>query len=177
MTTALIAVALVAQLGSVREVRFFGADHMSTRELRELAGARPGDRMAPRQNERGRQAILRKYQEDGRYFASVELVEGGRPFDARVVYRVTEGPVVKVAEVRFRGNTTAGAADLFAAKRKGGAVTGVRFCPSVLDEDVKTVVGYYAGLGLAGTEVRPEVVRTAELGRVVIVYHITEARK
>src|SRR5437588_578749 len=45
-----------------------------------------------------------RYQDDGRYFADVELVEGSKPSDTRVVYRIVEGPVVSVAGVEFRGN-------------------------------------------------------------------------
>ena len=59
---------------TVQEVLFLGAQH-GVSDLTSLAGVRKGDPMNPLANEMGRTAILRKYQEDGRYYATVELVE------------------------------------------------------------------------------------------------------
>ena len=38
-------------------------------------------------------------------WSSVQLVEGDKPGDTRVVFRITEGRVVKVTGVKFVGNT------------------------------------------------------------------------
>ncbi len=45
----------------------------------------------------GRQAILRRYDEMGRMMAGVEILEGDKPGNRRVVYSITEGQVAKVA--------------------------------------------------------------------------------
>lgn len=170
-------VSLAAQPHLVQEVQCRGAGHLSTKDLRELTGVRPGDRMSPKRNELGRQAILRHYHDEGRFFASVALVEGSSPRDKKVVFQVVEGPVVKVEEVKFRGNTKADAAQLLAAKRASGATAGAKFRPAATGEDVQTLGQHYQGLGQDDTRIVPEVLRTGEMNRVIIVYHIVEAKR
>src|SRR5947209_7176038 len=89
---------------TIQEIVYVGADHLSPKDLTELTNLRKGEPMNPLANELGRAAILKRYQEDGRYHASVELVEGTKPTDTRVVYEIVEGPVVKVERVLFSGN-------------------------------------------------------------------------
>jgi outer membrane protein insertion porin family len=55
---------------------------------------------------RGRENILRKYKEKGYYFATVELDEPSLQAESRVVYRVVEGPRVKVREILFENATS-----------------------------------------------------------------------
>jgi outer membrane protein assembly factor BamA len=164
------------QPSSARDVQYLGAEHLSKKELQELTGVRPGDPMNPSRNERGRQAILRKYQDEGRYYASVELDEGGSRFDTRVVYRIVEGPVVRVAEIQFRDNGKVDAERLLAAKR-GGVVAGKKFLQHTMAEDVKSLANYYRGLGFASAEVTPEVVCSSDTGRVIVIYHVKEGQK
>ncbi|MDB5309489.1 MAG: bamA [Gemmataceae bacterium] len=162
---------------TVQDVQYIGAEHISPDKLKELAGVRKGEPMNPLSNEVGRQAILRQYQEDGRFLASVDLVEGGKPADARVVYSIVEGPVVKVAGVEFRGNTHAETGRLktqLATKREFIGVFGGKFNPMSVDMDLKQLVEYYHRLGFLSVRITPEVVRTADPSHVRIVYHIVE---
>ncbi|MBY0514294.1 MAG: outer membrane protein assembly factor BamA, partial [Gemmataceae bacterium] len=168
----------VAELsGTVQEVHYVGAEHVSPSDLATLCGVRKGDPMNPLTNELGRQAILRKYQEMGRYFASVELVEGNKPGDTRVVYSVVEGPVVKVTGTQFKGNQFADAGRLrtaLATKKRVAGVFGGKFNPMSLDVDRQRLVEYYQGLGFLAVQVTPEVVRGDNPGHVSVVYHIEE---
>ena len=52
---------------------------------------------------RGRENILRKYQTAGYYYAQVTLDERALRDQGRVIYRVTEGPRVKVRKIRLEG--------------------------------------------------------------------------
>lgn len=171
----------VAELSSaVQEIHYLGAEHISPSELQGLCGVRKGDPMNPLTNELGRQAILRKYQDDGRYFASVELVEGGKPGDTRVVYSIVEGPIVKVTSTQFRGNSFADAGRLRTAlmtKKKFAGLIGGKFNPMTLDMDRQRLIEYYHSLGFLAAQVTPEVVRSADLGNVAIVYHIEEGAR
>ena len=94
----------VAQPATIRDVNYSGAEYLSKSELQKLTSVRTGGFNDPVRNELGRQAILRKYREEGRFYASVELAEGRKRSDTRVVYEIVEGPIVKVAEIQFRGN-------------------------------------------------------------------------
>ena len=52
---------------------------------------------------RGLENILQKYKEKGYYYAEVELDERALADEARVIYRITEGPRVKVRRIRLEG--------------------------------------------------------------------------
>jgi outer membrane protein insertion porin family len=53
---------------------------------------------------RGREDILNKYKQKGYYYATVELDEVALLAENRVVYKITEGPRVKVRQILFEGN-------------------------------------------------------------------------
>ena len=162
---------------TVEDVQFPGGQHIGKDDLRTLTGIRRGDPMNPLSNELGRQAILRRYQEDGRYYASVELAEGAKPTDTRVVYNIVEGPKVKVAGVEFRGNEFAAGGRLktqLVTKAVLAGFIGGKFNPQSLDADRQRLTEYYHGLGFLGIRITPEVVRAEDLGHVTIVYHIEE---
>lgn len=163
--------------GTVQEVQYIGAEHINPSQLQTLTGVRKGEPMNPLSNEIGRQAIAREYQEKGRYFATVELVEGNKPTDTRVIYQIVEGPVVHVEGVEFRGNDHAQTGRLktqLATKRMFLRMIGGKFNPMTLDGDLKQLTEYYARLGFLSARITPEVVRTDDLGKVRIVYHIEE---
>ena len=162
---------------TVQEVVYLGAQHISAEKLRTLSGVRKGEPMNPLSNELGRQAILREYQDDGRYFSSVELIEGAKPTDTRVVYQIVEGPVVRVAGIEFRGNDHAITGRLktqLTTKKLFIGFMGGVFRPMTMDADLKKLNDYYAGLGFLAVKITPEVVRTDDPGRVMIAYHIVE---
>ena len=90
--------------GVVKEVVYHGAQHLSADELIDLTNVRRGAPMNPNANQLGRTAIQNKLREDGRFYATVVLVEGDKIADTRVVYWIVEGPVVRVRAIEFRGN-------------------------------------------------------------------------
>ena len=162
---------------TVQEIVYDGAQHLSKGDLQSLTGLRKGDAMNPLANELGRQAILRKYQEDGRFYASVELVEGTKPTDTRVVYRIVEGPVVKVADVEFVGNVHAMSGRLrtqLVTSREFLGLIGGKFNPASMELDRKALTEYYQALGFLGVTMTPEVRRSPDMTHVTIVYHIVE---
>src|SRR5439155_22593145 len=129
---------------------YLGAQHIGRDELQTLSGVRKGEQMNPLANEIGRQALARKYQEDGRYFATVELVEGSKPTDTRVVYQIVAGPVASVSAIEFCGNDRAMAGRLktqLATKTMFLGLFGGKFNPMSLDADLKQLTEYYHRLG------------------------------
>ncbi len=164
----------------IQEIHYVGAEHLRGSELQTLTGLRKGDAMNPHINELGRKAILRRYQDDGRYFATVDLVEGNKTGDARVVYSIVEGPVVKVAGAEFVGNVNASSGRLrtqLVTKREFLRTIGGKFNPTSVDLDVKALIEYYHALGYLGVKVEPEVRRSANLSHVTLVYYITEGTR
>ena len=162
---------------TVQEVVFEGVEHLSKDKLRTLTGIRKGDPMNPLANDLGRASILREYRDAGRAYATVELAEGTRATDTRVVYRVVEGPVVRVAGVEFRGNEAGLSGRLRTQLATGTTKLGFiggKFNPASLDADVKKLTEYYQGLGYLGVQIEPEVIRSADLASVRVVYHVRE---
>jgi outer membrane protein assembly complex protein YaeT len=170
----------VTELTSVVEdIQFVGAQH-NVSELRNLCGVRKGEPMNPMANELGRVNIQRKYQDDGRYYASVELVEGKKPTDTRVVYHIVEGPVVKVAGIDFKGIDHASVGRLRAqlvTKKEFAGFLGGKFNPVSMDIDRQRLIDYYEALGFLDVQITPEVVPTADVGHVRIAYHIVEGKQ
>lgn len=163
--------------GTVQDVVFDGAEHLGREKLRTLTGIRKGDPMNPLANDLGRQSILREYREQGRAYATVELVEGAKATDTRVVYRIVEGPIVRVSGVEFRGNDAAAAGRLktqLVTKSALAGFIGGKFNPEMLDADVKKLTDYYHGLGYLGVKIEPELERSADSASVRVVYHIKE---
>ncbi|HET6576618.1 MAG TPA: outer membrane protein assembly factor BamA [Fimbriiglobus sp.] len=166
----------------VREVVFLGHQHLSEQELYDLTGVRRGGPLNPAMNQLAVQAVLNKLREDGRYFASVELVEGGKLSDGRVVMKITEGPVVRVQAVDFRGNQAASAGRLRTVLLTSGAlIPGVvtplsqKYQPAMIEEDKRKLIEYYHKLGHLEARVREEVVPDRDdPARVTVVYHVVE---
>ncbi len=161
----------------VQEIRFNGAQHLSDDKLRSLSGIRKGEPMSPLANELGRTAIQHEYQDDGRYYATVTLVEGNKPTDTRVVYDIVEGPLVKVAGIEFRGNTNAQSgrlrAQLTTSREYLGFISG-KFHRQSIDADLKKLYDYYHGLGYLGVKIGYDIVPSADSSHVTIVYLIDE---
>ncbi len=162
---------------SIQEIVYHGAQHLSPSDLRTITGLRKGDAMNPLANEVGRAAILRRYQDDGRYYADVKLIEGNKPTDTRVVYDIVEGPVVKVANVEFVGNSGAMTGRLktqLVTKKEFIGAFGGKFNPQSLELDRKALIEYYQALGYLAVQITPEVRRSADMSHVTLVYHIVE---
>lgn len=171
----------VAELtGVVQDVQFLGAQHLSRTELQNLTGVRKGEPMNPEINRRGCLEIVRKLQDDGRYYASADLLEGGKPSDTRVVYQIVEGPKVKVAGVDFVGVEHANTGRLrtqLVTKRRFAGFFGGTFNPMTIEFDRQKLIEYYEGLGFLDVRIDPEVAPAANVGEVRIVYHVVEGQQ
>ncbi len=166
----------------VREVVFIGAQHLSEQELLDLTQVRRGGPLNPAMNQLAAQAVLNKLREDGRYYASVRLVEGGQLSDTRVVFQIVEGPVVHVRGVEFRGNKVASSGRLMTQVLTSpplipSVVTPLsqKFQPGMMEEDKRRLIDYYHRLGYLEARVREQVVpHPDDPAQVTVVYHIEE---
>jgi outer membrane protein assembly complex protein YaeT len=164
----------------VQDIQFLGVQHIGKSELSNLAGVRKGEPMNPLANQYGADNIRRKYQEDGRAYATVELVEGNKSTDTRVIYQVVEGPVVKVAGIDFYGAQRASVARLrtvLVTHTEFAGFIGGKFNPMTMDMDRQKLMEYYHMLGFLNVQITPEVVHTASVGQVRIAYHIVEGQQ
>jgi outer membrane protein assembly complex protein YaeT len=159
----------------IQEIRYEGAKHLKDDELDQITGLRRGVPLNPIANRIAQQAILRKLQEQGRLYSSVELVEGDKQGDTRVVFRITEGRVVKVTGVKFVGNSFVSGERLRTQITTSRALFGISgdYNPAQTEFDRAKLVDYYRTFGYQDVEVIPEYMYPDEKS-VVIVFHISE---
>lgn len=166
----------VVERPTIKEVIYEGAKHLSRKELEEITGLRPGGPMDPALNWRAREAIERKYKEKGRLLARVELVEGTKSDDLRVVFRVTEGPVIRINSIRFEGNHFVSAARLKTQIESRATILGFfgEYDPERLDNDVLRLLKYYHTFGFFEARIGRKVFWQPGTDRVDVVFVIEE---
>jgi outer membrane protein insertion porin family len=106
--------------------------------------------------ESGRQALLNKYKSSGYHFASVTVDKAALDAQRAVIYRIVEGPKVRVRKIRFEGNEYFGN---FKLKQSIG--TSARFWPLVdgyldteqIAQDVLKIRNLYLADGYLDAEV------------------------
>jgi outer membrane protein insertion porin family len=169
---------LVAEFGStIQEIVYNGAKHLKPDELETLTGLRKGAPLNPIANRMAVNAIQRRYEEMGRLFAGVELVEGDKPGDSRVVFNITEGPVVHVKSLGFVGNTFVSGARLNTqvdSSRMFLGLFGGRFDPMTADHDVSKLEEYYKRYGFQDVHVSREFQWEEDHLNVRLIFHIRE---
>lgn len=172
---------LVEYPSVVQEIEYRGAKHMKKDDLESLSGLRKGMPLNPMANRMAAQAIQRKYHEDGRPFATVQLVEGGEAGDARVIFDITEGPVAKVGDIQFVGNSSfasdARLATQIVSSKPFLGILGGKYNPAMVDVDVHKLEEYYRSFGFRDVKVSREVQWAPDQRHAIIIYHIHEGER
>jgi outer membrane protein insertion porin family len=172
---------LVAEFPSmVQEIIYKNAKHLKTEELETTTGLRKGMPLNPTQNKIARQAILRRYNEMGRLFAGVELLEGDKPGDTRIIFNITEGPVVKISSIDITGNTFVSVPRLKTQIESSARFLGIfggTFEPGVADRDVAHLEEYYRNFGFQDVRVSRELRLDADLRTVTLIFHVQEGQR
>ncbi len=147
-----------AETAVIESVVYQGAKHIKDEELSALV------------------AWLR---EEGRRFATCDLLSGGEAGDTRVVFNITEGPKVKVTGVEFVGNKFVSAAVLKFHLRSSeiGSALGMLGAPyraSAADADVRAIEDYYRSCGFHEAHAFCELRWAVDGHGVELVFHIEE---
>src|SRR4051812_2156641 len=134
----------------VQEVVYQGAKHLSDDDLNSITGIRKGAPLNPHANKVACLNIVRRLNEDGRPFASCDLLSGAEPGDTKVVFNITEGHKVKVKDVRFEGNTFVSGAVLKTHVNTSNGFLGLlgnTYNGAMVDADVGALETYYRSFG------------------------------
>jgi outer membrane protein insertion porin family len=164
---------------TIQEILYLNAHHLKPDELESTTGLRKGAPLNPIANQIARQAILRRYNDMGRLFAGVELLEGDKPGDTRVVFNISEGPVVKISSIAFVGNTFVNSARLrvqIDSMAKFLGIFGGTYEPGRVDHDVAKLEEYYRGFGYRDVHVNREM-QWVGPGSIKLIYHIQEGQR
>jgi outer membrane protein insertion porin family len=164
----------------IAQVQFIGNKALNNDKLVELTGLRPGKAMDPALNQMAVREIETKYRDKGFPFVEVELVEGGRNDDARVVVRINEGPKTKVASIKFEGADFVGTARL-KTKIKSSTFIGVgsvgilgTYESELIDEDIAALRAYYRQNGFLDMRISHRKEFSPDKSKVWLTYVIEE---
>jgi outer membrane protein assembly factor BamA len=161
----------------IREVIFKNARHLSQTKLEELTEMKAGMPLNPAQVHQARVNLVQYYKENGRFFTTVIVEEGANFGDTRVVFNITEGPVVKVSSITFTGNTFATGARLKTQIESGTPflmLFGGVFDPRKVEIDLLKLHEYYKGNGFHEVQIKVEPIFHNRDRQVQLEYHIHE---
>ncbi len=165
----------------VQKVTFLGAKHIKLEDLQNITGVRPSTPLNPHLNRQGCQKILEKYAEQGRAFAACQLIKGGDLADSEVIYQITEGPKVKVRDIRFVGDfhfvSSARLLTQTSTSRRWCHRIGDIYNKRMAEADVDWLYYYFRGFGFLDVRISLESQRSAECGEVALIFHIDEGAR
>jgi outer membrane protein insertion porin family len=162
---------------TIEKITYQGAKHLSEENLAGLTELKVGNPMNPVQNRYACRKIIAKYNEDGRPFASCQLLKGGETSDTEVVFNITEGPKVAVRDIQFEGNTFVTSAVLdkqVQSSRQFLHLFDGKLNPQMLNLDLQALETYYHSFGFQDVKVSRELQWDPDGRYVVLVFHISE---
>src|SRR5208283_1592799 len=171
---------LVELSNKVEEIVYEGAQHFKPDDLDQATGLHKGMLLNPVANQVACQAILRKYHEKGRLFATVELVEGDKMGDKRVVFRITEGRVIKVSGVEFTGVNFVPSGRLRTQVQTSGAffqLIGGEYNEQMVQADIGKLIEYYRLFGFHDVQVGRELQWNEDHTMVKVIFHVHEGTR
>ncbi|MEX2286946.1 MAG: BamA/TamA family outer membrane protein [Planctomycetaceae bacterium] len=120
------------------------------------------------------------YHEKGYAFATVELEKGGSMSDREVIFKINEGPKVRVTNVKFDGNDSYSDPILKTKIHTKTAILwyfGGKYDPTSREEDMAAIREYYHNLGHFDVKVVDRVGFSKDRSRVYIDYDIEEGKR
>jgi outer membrane protein assembly complex protein YaeT len=164
---------------SVEKVTYRGNHNLSNDDLEQITGIRKGAPLNPLANKVACRRIVGRYNEDGRPFASCDLLKGGEPGDTEVVFNIFEGPKVRVHDISFTGNTFVSGpvlAQRINSSRQFLGIPGLggTFNKAMAENDVHELIKYYRAFGYHDVKVNLEPIYSGDGREVSLVFHINE---
>ena len=186
----------------VRRVSFLGRKKLKEKELVSWTGLKVGSPFDHIANREAVKRLEQEYRERGFFFVKVTLERGGEPTDREVVFRIAEGPKVRVQDRRFRfldknGKVIATQLPSFfqrqsqdgsyglspsAARLKTKLQTkealfgliGGLYKPESTEQDVAALKQYYRGLGFFDIQIEAKPLFSRDRASVRILYSVNE---
>ena len=161
----------------LKSVQFLGNKKIKTSELQAHTGLITGHGYDVAANRESVERIKTLYRERGYRFAEVTLEQGNTPDERDVVFRINEGPKVKIWGIDFVGNKFVSGAVL---KTKLSSKTVILWVirgdydPEVVRTDAQAIKQYYMQLGFFDVDVDYAERFSEDKGKVYVTYKITE---
>jgi len=169
----------------VRSVSFAGNDEIGTERLQGVVTLKVPDIYDPFEVQRSIAAIKAEYVKDGYYAAEITAdSQVNEENEALVTFRVTEGQLVRIKELRFEGNTVLTAGELRKAmdteeKWMFSWLTGRgNYDEALLNQDLERIADLYFNLGYIRVKVRKPVISLVDdLRHMLILIQIDEGEQ
>jgi outer membrane protein insertion porin family len=165
------------QPNTVLDVIFRNVHHIPQKDLDEMTMAiRKGNPLNPAVNIKAARDIQDYLKmAKGRYWANVTLEEGARATDRRVVFNISEGPVLRVRSTSFVGGgelaTQARLRVQIQTSRSFWGFSGI-YSEAIVDGDVKKLEDYYFANGYRFAKVTRELQFSLDYSQVDVIFHI-----
>jgi outer membrane protein assembly complex protein YaeT len=165
--------------GKVEKIIYQGIRHLKEKDLEELTGLRAGSPCNPVANRMACQAIVRKLNEDGRPYASCDLVKGALPGDTEIIFNINEGDKVYVRSINFTGNTFVSSGRLRVQINTSGKFLHVlrltgQYVPLMVDNDITKLEEYYRSFGYLDVKVSRQITYDPNGRDVDVTFNIDE---
>jgi outer membrane protein insertion porin family len=168
----------VVERPTIEYVKYIGNRKIKRKLLAEETNLKVGDSLDPYMAEDARRSLELYYRDHGFGVARVTLVEGDKPGDRGVVFKINEGPKQRILTTSFVGNTVVSDARLTTQiKAKHGFmwVFGGEYDRKLVEEDRNILLAYYHGLGYFQAKIgTPEISFSRSREWVSIKYIINE---
>lgn len=170
----------VVEQPALLALRFDGGNRFEEEELRTQVLLTPGDPIDRALIDRGAKAIQIAYEEKGHFAATVTYDEKALKDNRELVYKIVEGPRVRVMELRYEGNT------VFDNDTLGSqTISDVYWWPFIagfmdrtkLDQDVASIRDYYRGRGYLDAQVGRRIELAPKQNRAVVTFLIDEGKQ
>lgn len=170
----------VEEQDMIRDIQFVGNVLVTDGDLRKAVPLTPG---APRDDFLLEQSIMRireLYQERGNYLAEVSVDESRLEEDGILIFRVVEGPRVRIREIEFVGNANFTADELGAQIETKPWVFLFRkgdLDPDRLIDDVAALDRFYKDRGYVDVRVDRRVELSGDQKEAKVVFVVEEGRQ
>ena len=167
----------VVERPRLEAVEYIGNYHVKAKQLQKETGLEPDSTLDLSQISDARRKIEELYRSKGYNHVEVTIREGDSPDDRKAVFVIHEGPLQKVSEVNFVGNTIVSSARLrtiLDTKTPKFFFIGGQLKPETLDADMDKLVSYYHALGYWDIRVGREVKFDAAQGWAAVTFVIDE---
>jgi len=167
---------VVVEKNVIRAVVFEGNRDIKDKSLAREVRFKEGDYLDPVLAEVGRRGLLDFYRDKGYAFAQVSLDES-QLSQGMLVYRIEEGPRVKISAVEFEGNKAIGTGSLKSVTKTRGRkffVFSTYYDKRQVSDDVTKLQKAYQRKGYLDAQIKAEPRFNDEKDRVMIVFVIDE---
>lgn len=165
---------------TIEKIEFHGNHGFSDKQLLKQCDLKQGDPLNQYLVEEGRRKLEEFYHNKGYPKAEISIAEGNDPNHTGVMYSIAEGPLTRIINTDFVGNTIADDARLRTqVQSKPGFLKWFSFVSGKLDkkkvdEDIERLTAYYRNLGFFRARISREVRFDSSGGYANITYVIDE---